>query len=643
MISVIWRVSLCKMAARGVTLLQLDSGSPFDRTARGVVQLWLLMTLQAALTLGILVATLLVLASRRFRPDLAALCAMLALILTGVLTPAEAFSAFGQPVIIIIPSIYVLGAALFETGVATLIANKLHRVGAGGPALLVLVMMLSAALLSAVLSSMLVIALLMPAAVRMARRARIAPAQLLLPLVAGATMGNLLTLIGTVSNVVASSLLVVSGYEPLGFFSLTPYGLVSLALAILWYLLFGRRLLRRAMPVEPRRPSLGEVEQAYHLRRYLYRLRIRSVSDLIARRLDESGLSTSFRLNALAAQRRGGELQPARSDWLLEKDDILIVEGERGDIHQAASFHCLEPKGAMSLEEFNQLEQENLRLAELMVPFRSQLVGRTLAEVDFRDRYGLNILAVHRQGRAIRQELPDLTLAAGDALLVQGPSAYLRQVGRDMNLVLVTRLGLEAGDLITSKAKLAVIILALMVICVASGLLSLATASLAAAVTLVLTGCISLPRAYHSIDGSVIILVGAMFPLALALDKTGAAGLIANQLTALSPSIGSLGILLLLYLFASLVTQIVSNSATAALVTPIAMSVAVAQGLPVEPFVVAMAVAVSTSYATPLTNADNLLVREAGQYRTRDYVMNGVPLFLLQTVAVLGLLVAKGV
>lgn len=212
-----------------------------------------------------------------------------------------------------------------------------------------------------------------------------------------------------------------------------------------------------------------------------------------------------------------------------------------------------------------------------------------------------------------------------------------------MNLVLVTRLGPDVGDLITSKAKLTLVVLAVMVICVASGALSLATASLAAAVTLVLTGCISLSRAYHSIDGSVIILVGAMFPLALALDKTGAAGLIANQLVALSPSIGPLGILLLLYLFASLVTQIVSNSATAALVIPIAMSVAVAQGLPVEPFVVAMAVAVSTSYATPLTNADNLLVREAGQYRMRDYVINGVPLFLLQTVAVLGLLVAKGV
>ena len=590
------------------------------------------------MTLTILIGTLLALTSRRLRPDLAALCATLALILTGVLSPTEAFGAFGQPVIIIIPCIYVLGAALYETGVATLIANKLQRFTAQGPPVLVLVLMLTAGLLSSVLSSMLVIAVLMPAAVRMARRAQISPSQLLLPLVAGATMGNLLTLIGTISNVVVSNALAVGGYEPLGFFSLMPYGLVSLALAIVWYLLAGHKLLRRKVPAEPQQPSLGEIEQAYHLRDQLYRLRVRSISDLIAQPLAGSGLSTDSHLNVLAVQSPRGELTPARSDWVLEADDILIVEGARGDILQAASLHQLEPKGAMSLEEFNRFEQETLRLAELMVPFRSQLVGRTLADVDFRDRYGLNILAVQRQGQVIRQSLPDLTLAAGDALLVQGPLAYLSQVGRDMNLVLVTHLGPRLGDLITSKAKLTLGVLVVMVISVASGLLSLATASLAAALVLILTGCISLGRAYRSIDGSVIVLIGGMLPLALALEKTGAAELIAGRLAGLSPAIGPVGTLLLLYLFASAITQIVSNSATAALVTPIAINLATTQGLSPQPFALAMAVAVSTSYVTVLTNTDNLLVREAGHYTMRDYLVNGLPLFLLQSVALMVLL-----
>lgn len=596
------------------------------------------MTFQAVLTLVILTGTILALASRRLRPDLAALCATLALILTKVLTPTEAFGAFGQPVIIMIPSIYVMGAALVETGVATLIANKLQRVSAQGPVILVLVLMLAAGLLSSVLGSMLVISVLMPAALRMGRRARVAPSQLLLPLVMGATMGNLLTLIGTVSSVVVSSLLEVGGQQPLGFFSLTPYGLVSLALAIAWFLLAGRKLLRREVPAEPERPSLGEVEQAYHLKKHLYRLRVRSASDLVAQRLDESGLSTACHLNVLAIQRLGGHLRPARSDWILERNDLLIVEGERGEILQAASLHHLEPKGTLSLEEFNQLEQETLRLAELMVPFRSHLVGRTLARVDFRDRYGLNVLAVHRQGRVIREELPDLSLAAGDTLLVQGPLAYLRQVGRDSSLVLATHLGPAAGDLITSKAKLTLGILGVMVVCMASGLLSLATASLAAAVALILTGCIPLSRAYRSIDGSVIVLVGGMLPLAVALEKTGAAELIAGQLASLGSSIGPLGTLLLLYLFTAIITQVVSNSATAALVIPIAVNLAAAQGLSPQPYTIAMAVAVTVSYLTPITNIDNLLVREAGRYTMRDYLVNGLPLFVLQTAAVMFML-----
>jgi di/tricarboxylate transporter len=597
------------------------------------------MTFQVALTLIIFIATLLALATRRLRPDLTALCALLALVLSGILQPDDAFAAFGQPVIIIIPSVYVLGAALYETGVATLIANRLLRVSNRGPAVLVLVIMVAAGLMSGVLSSMLVVVVFMPAVLRLARQTRVAPAQLLLPLVAGATMGNLLTLVGTVSNLVVSDLLAVASGDPLDFFSLTPYGLASLALAVLWYLFAGRKLLRRDLPPDPQRPSLDQVEKVYRLAEQLYRLRVRSISDLLGWRLEETDLGTGFGLNVLAVRRGRDALELATSTWVLERDDVLVVEGARGDILQAASLHGLEPKGAMSLEEFNELEEETLRLAELMVPFRSQLVGRTLAEIGFRERYGFNVLAVHRGGGALRQDLPQLALAPGDTLLVQGPSAYLRQVGPDLNLVLATQLGPQPGDLITRKARWTLGILAVMVVCVASGLLSLATASLAAAVILVLTGCISPDRAYRSINGSVIVLIGGMLPLALALEKTGAAQLVAGQLANLSPAIGPLGTLMLLYLFTVIITQVISNSAAAALVTPIAVNLAIAQGLSPQLFAMAMAVAVSTSYLTPLSNTDNLLIRQAGRYTMRDYLVNGLPIFLLQA-AGLGLLLA---
>ena len=452
-------------------------------------------------------------------------------------------------------------------------------------------------------------------------------------------MGNLLTIIGTVSTLVVNDLLAADGHESLGFFSLAPYGLVSLGLSILWYALAGRRLLRREPLAEPEHPSLDEVEHAYGLDRQLYRLRIRSVSDLIGRRLDQSTLSAGFQMNVLAVQPDGRAMQPARPDWVLECNDVLLVEGVKGDVLQAAGMLLLEPMGAMSLEEFNQLEEENLRLAELMVPFRSRLVGRTLEDVRFRERYGLNILAAHRQGWAIREDLPRLSLAAGDSLLVQGPLARILRVGEDMNLVLVTQLGPQPGDLVTRKARLTLLVLAVMLVTVVSGLLPLVTASLAAAVTLILTGCLRLDRAYRSIDGSVIVLIGGMLPLALALEKTGVAAWIAAQLTVLSAGLGEWASLSLLFLFTLALTQVVSNSATAALVTPIALNLAVSQGLDPRPFALAVAIAVTTSYATPLVNADNLLVREAGRYSMRDYLVNGLPLVALQSLVLIPMLV----
>ncbi|MGD8463351.1 MAG: SLC13 family permease [Anaerolineae bacterium] len=600
------------------------------------------MSTDAILTLIILVATLLALATRRLRTDLTALSSMLALILTGVLTPTEAFSAFGQPVIAIVASVFVLGAGIYDTGVAAMVASRIVRVSDRGLGVLLLVLMLAAGLMSSVLGSLLVVAALMPAVLRIARQSRQPASQLLLPMVAAATMGNLLTLIGTVSNIVVSDLLVASGQEPLGFFSLLPYGVVSLLLAIVWFLYAGRKLLRRDMVEEPQPPTLDEVEHAYDLDRQLYRLRVRSHSDLAGQRLADSGLRVDFGLNVLAVRRHGGNLQPASPDWMLERDDILVVEGPRGDILQAASLHHLEPKGTMPLDEFNQLEGESLRMAELMVPFRSQLVGRTLAQIGFRERYGLNIVAVHRGQTAIHDNLPQCRLETGDALLVQGPIAYLRQIDRDLNLVMVTHLGPQLGDRITAKAGRTLAILALMVTCVVTGLLPLATASLAAVLLLILTRCISVGRAYRSIDGSLLVLIGGMLPLAMALEKTGIAGLVAGYLASLSDSIGPAGVLLLVYLFAVAITQVVSNSVAAALITPVAVNLALAMDLSPQTFAIAIAIAVGASYATSLTNADFLLVRDAGRYTMRDYLVAGLPLFLLQTAAIMILLLMGG-
>jgi di/tricarboxylate transporter len=593
------------------------------------------MTPQAVFTIILLVVTLLVMASQRLRADLIALLVMLLLIISGILSPAEAFGAFGQPVIIIVASIYVLGAALFETGVAIIVADQIMRFGARGERVLMLVIMIIAGILTSVLGGLLVVALLMPAVLRVSRQVKIAPSRLLLPLATAATIGSQLTLLGTPSNVVVSDILAVSGYEPLGLFTLTPYALVSVGLMMLWFLLPGRWLLRRELPQEPQRPSLEEVERSYQMGNLLYRLRIRSMSDLIAKSLAESQLGPAFRLNVVAVQPEQGKLRPATSEWVLEQNDQLIVEGDYGHVLQAAGIHSLELKGSAHLSEFNRLEQETLRLAEVMVPFRSSLVGKSLAAIDFRGRYGLNVLAVHRQGKAIRAKLSDLVLAAGDSLLVQGPLVRIRAVGEDLNLVPVTDLGPQPGDLVTGKAGLTLAILGAMLVLVVSGLLSLVTASVAAVVALILTNCLSVERAYQSINGSLLVLIGGMLPLSIALEKTGAAEVIAQLIVDMSHNIGALGSLLLIYLITSVITQVIANSVAAALLTPIAINLAVGQGLSPQPFAIAIAFGVMAAYITPLTDGDNLFVREAGRYTMRDFVANGLPIFMLQTAALM--------
>lgn len=594
------------------------------------------MSLHALVTLALLLATVAALASQRLRPDVTALLVTLFLILSGVLEAGEAFSAFGQPVIVIVASIYIIGAALYETGVAAVIADQLLRFRKGGHLALLTAVMLTAGLLSAILSSLLVTAILLPAVLRLARKARVAPGQLLLPMATASSVGNQLTLIAAISNVVINDFLVSSGHPPVGLFTLTPYGLAALAAAIMWFVLVGRHLLPRERPAEAERPSLGEVEEAYDLEEQLYQVRVRRGSDLIGQRLDESDLRLKFRLNVVAIQPARGPLQPVRPDWVLEQDDLLIVEGDRGDVHQAASLHHLQPKGAIPLDRFEGIEEPSMRLAEVMVPFRSNLVGKSVAQSRFRDQHGLNVLAVHREGRPVRERLQEIVLAAGDTLLVQGALEKLRRVGDDFNLTLVTYLGPQRGDLITSKARLTVAIVAGMLGAVVFNVLSLATAALLAAVILILTGCIAPERAYRSVDAPVLVLIGGMLPLAMALEKTGLAGLIASSIGGLT--LGPLAMLALFYALTALLTQVISNTVTGLLLIPIAISLAAGEGLSPVPFAIALMVATGASYILPLTNGGNLMIRESGRYGMKDYALNNGPIFLLQTAAVLGLL-----
>ena len=599
------------------------------------------MPSQALLTILLLIVTLVTMAIPRLRGDIIALLVMLFLILSGILEADEALSAFGQPVIIIIASVFVIGAALLDTGVAMLIANQILRIGRGGELYLMFIVMLASAILTAFLEGLLVVALLLPAVLRVARQAKISPSRLLLPMATMATVGNQLMLISTTSNPLVSDLLRASSDSGLGLFTMTPYALASVGVVMAWYLTGGRFFLSGELPPEPEELSLEEIGASYQIDKLLYRLRVRSSSNLIAEALGSNGrlgLQKNFGLNVIAIQPQGGAIQPATPDYILEQDDLLIVEGENDQVIKAARSHNLETKGTVTLAEVNEIGLETLRLAELMIPFRSSLVGQSLTEAGFRRRYGLNVLAVHRQGQSIRTRLPQLKLAAGDTLLVQGPPASLVGIGRNLNLVRVTDLGPQPGDVITTKAQWTMAVLAAMLLLVVTGLTSLATASLLAAVALVLLRCLSPERAYQSINLSLLALIGGMLSLSMALQETGAAELIADVIAASSAGLGVVGSLVVVHLLTAFVAQIIGGAVGAAIFAPIAISLAVTQGAPPEPFAISIAFAVMGGFITPLTDGDNLLVREPGRYSMADYVKNTLPIFCLQTTVLMVML-----
>jgi di/tricarboxylate transporter len=592
------------------------------------------MPADAAFTLLLLLATLLVMASQRFRTDLVALVVMTVLVLSGIVDPGAAFTAFGQPVIVIVACVYVLGAALFETGVANIIAEQLLRYGGRGEASLVLIIMLVAAGLSAVLDGMLVVALLLPAVLRISRETGLSRALFLLPLATAATLGGHLTLIGNNSSLVVSGVLASSGQPPLSLLSLTPYAVVIMALVVFWFLAPGRKLLAKPVPVEDRGPSLSEVASAYGIENQLYLLRVRAASELISHRLDAAALRARYDISVLAAKPHASRrIVAALPDMVLEQNDQIYVRAMAGEVHQMANRLGLEVKRAARLDELAGIDDEALHMAEVMIPVRSTLIGKTLQQTGLRARFGVSVVAVQRQSEVMRDGLAALTLAAGDTLLVQGRAGQLRMALRELRLVSATMLGPRPGDVVTPKAGLTIVILAALVAVVVLNLLTLAVASMAAVVLLIVTGCVSIERAYRSIDGSVLVLIGAMLSLSLALEQTGAAGQIALWISSLSQNTGPLVGLLLLYLATSVITQVVANSVASALVTPIALGLAAATGLPPQICAIAMAFAVTTAYITPLTDGNNLLVREAGRYTMRDYVANGLPLWLLETVA----------
>jgi di/tricarboxylate transporter len=604
------------------------------------------------IVLAILTAALVLFVTEWLRVDVVAFAVVVALALTGVLTPEQAFAGFSNPAVLTIAALFIIGGAVMNSGLAGALGRRVLRVAGESEARLIIVLMGAVALLSSIMSDTGTVAVLLPAVVAVARGAKIAPSKLLIPLSFGALLGGAATQIGTPPNIIVSDLLVEAGIKPFGFFSFTPMGVTLIAIGLLFMLFIGRRVLpARGTSIESQRVETPEeLVELYRLPEDLFRLRVRRTSALAGKTLSEADLRGEFNLNVLDVRRAGvdrpvegprlaallsedQERSIPEPSYPFQKDDLLIVQGDAQDITQAAARWSLGVQPAEAADE-EVLLNEEVGVAEVLLPPRSSLVGKTLVEVRFGSRFNLSVLGIQRPDQKKILELKDTRLQFGDILLVQGPwraILTLRERRRDF-VVMGQPEGTYRGVL-KRNAILVSLIIAGMLLTMITKLLPLATASWLAALALVLAGTIDMDDAYQSIDWRSVVLIAGMLPMSTALEQVQVVDWAAMALTGWLGTLGPHAVLAGIFIFTSTFTQLLSNTATTVLLAPVALISAQTLGVQPQAFLMAVALAASTAFASPVASPVNTLVMGAGGYRFGDYLKVGGPLILLSLAA----------
>lgn len=572
------------------------------------------MTLPQLLVLSILGVALLAFIWDRVRVDVVAMLVLLTLVLTGLVPASDAFLAFSNPAVITVGAVFILSAGLTITGVADRIALQMLRWGGDHPIRLLVVIMAVGTLLSSLMNDIGAAAILLPAVVGIARQSKMPPSRLLLPLAWSTLLGGTLTLIGTPPNLLASELLVSAGLPGFSFFDFTEMGLIMALTGVLYMWLVGRHLL-------PDRPTTEDLSESEDARGYRWELRISSRSRLVGRRLNDTLLGRVYDLNVLNVRRADGTAWQLTDR--LAAHDVLIVEGTPKNVFGACQNYDLvrlatggEPAHSTSMT-----------MAEVILAPQSRLERRTLRDIDLRAQYGVSVTAVRRAGKAIVVGLGSLPLEIGDALLVEGPPDSLRQLRQSADFIVL--------DLPTpalrrqSRAPLAVAIMLGVLVLVASGLLHVSVAMLSGALLMVLSGVLTMDEAYQAINWKAVFLIVGMLPMGAALEQTGAAELIAEQIIRLFGGFGPLAVMLGLTTATIILTAIISNAAATVLMVPIAIDAAQRLGVSPHAFVMAAAIAASMAFLSPVGHQVNVLVFGPGGYRFSDYPRVGLGLSVL--------------
>ncbi|RMF70699.1 MAG: SLC13 family permease [Acidobacteria bacterium] len=559
--------------------------------------------------------------------EIVGLLALLALAMRGILGPTEAFRGFGSPALIMIASVLVLSASLVRNGAGERIADRIRRLSGRGRSRMVASLFAAAMGISAFINNVAATAMFIPVAESLAETYRMRSSRLLMPIAYASLLGGVCTLTGTSTNVAVAGALQEHGLAPLGIFELTPIGLPLAVIGLGYMLLTYRWLPGRARSTE----QPGDVEN--DRRMYMTELEVPEDSPAVGRTVRELALPQRARLHPIGLIRGAVRLEEGGLDAPLRPKDVVVVEGDAKAINRGVAIAGLRRKTTRKLTTAT---GPDVALVEATVSYNSPLIGRTLREVDIRGRYGIDVVAIWRRGGPIVEKVGDVRLRLGDDLLIQGPPARIRRLAGDPLYLLLQGRELPRYD--PRNELLSILVFALALTFGATGILPIAEAFLAGAVAVVLTGCLTIEEAYRSLNLKLVILIGSMIGVSLALEKTGAAEYVAQNIIGLvgGSQAPPLLVLAAIYWMVVVLTQSMTNAAAALLVLPVALSAAAGLDVSPRPFAVTVAVGASLAFMTPFEPAC-LLVMSAGRYRFLDFVRFGFPLTVLAFIAILTL------
>ena len=592
-------------------------------------------------TLIILALSAVFFAMGKVRSDLVALCALVALLLTGTLTPQEAISGFSNQVVIMMVGLFVVGGAIVQTGLAKKASGKLMMLAGDNEIGLFLLLMVVTAVIGAFVSNTGTVALMMPIVVSLAQKAKIRASRLLMPLAFASSMGGMLTLIGTPPNLVIQEALTESGHQPLGFFSFLPVGLVCIVVGIVVLLPLSKRFLNGRQRGDDdgkarRRKTLDDLLEEYSLKDDLSVFTVTDASLVKDKSIVELDVQRRYGLSVLEVRRvkkthaklmKEVEQRLAGPDTRLMVGDSVYVSGNKQQAEQMAAD--------MQLNKTSQpLAFYDIGIAEAVLMHNSRLCGTTLRDSGLRRLYSVNVLGVRRGDDYITRNLADLKLRQGDILLIQGKWKNISRIANLAEGILVMGQPLEEAARVTLdyKAPLAAAIMVAMILTMVFDFIPVApvTAVITAGLLMVLTGCIrSVEAAYKTINWESIVLIAAMLPMSVALEKTGASALVARMLADGLGQASPYALLAGVYFTTSLLTMFISNTATAVLMSPIALTSAMAIGVSPYPMLFAVTLGASMCFASPFSTPPNALVMQAGGYTFMDYIKVGLPLQII--------------